>query len=317
MELKYILGAILLLYCVLAIISNIIKNRKAEKEKKKLERKEELNEKISKSTEKNIELSKKKKENKQQQHYENVEIVYKFLNQFIIIKRDDNRYSAITYNTENITLYENKDILKIEREKLNTYNWFSKEEYEKYKSIFEEKFKKDSHKIISFLKEKNITKFYHFTDRRNLENIKKMGGLYSWDYLLKSESKNSVIFGSNELSRNLDKRYNLQNYVRLSFCKEHPMMYVAMNDDRIEDPVILEIDIAVAIFKNTLFSDRNAVDTYHNRGGDIENLNKIRFDVFKRSYFDLDDMEKKYYQAEVLVEKFIPLKCITNFNDVI
>ena len=30
------------------------------------------------------------------------------------------------------------------------------------------------------LEQNNITKLYHFTDRDNLENIIKNGGLYSW-----------------------------------------------------------------------------------------------------------------------------------------
>ena len=36
------------------------------------------------------------------------------------------------------------------------------------------------------------------------------------------------------------------------------MMYVAMNEDRISNPVILEIDPEVIYDKDTMFADRNA-----------------------------------------------------------
>ena len=64
---------------------------------------------------------------------------------------------------------------------------------------------------------------YHFTDEKNLESIKTLGGLYSWRYM---ENNNYPIPmpGGNKLSRDLDTRFqDWSDYVRLSFCQNHPM----------------------------------------------------------------------------------------------
>ena len=106
--------------------------------------------------------------------------------------------------------------------------------------------------LIDFHK---IKKLYHFTDRENLKSIIDNGGLYSW---ADCEAKGIKISkpGGGDLSKSLDRRDNLQNYVRVSFTAEHPMMYVAMNDGRITNPVVLEIDPEVIYDANTIFADR-------------------------------------------------------------
>ena len=93
--------------------------------------------------------------------------------------------------------------------------------------------RKDYSKFKEILDKYHINKFYHFTDRSNIESILKNGGLYSWEDCLK---KNIYIPhpGGSELSRNLDRKENLQEYVRISICKRHPMMYYAMTDGRIK-----------------------------------------------------------------------------------
>ena len=162
------------------------------------------------------------------------------------------------------------------------------------------------------LSKHNITKLYHFTDRENIESIVCYGGLYSW---ADCEDKGIKIAkpGGGQLSRDLDRRSNLQYYVRTSFVKEHPMKYVAMNDGRITNPVVLEIDPEVALWSETRYADRNAASNGANVGGGVADLKAIHFDAVKaRTQFDLDDAERPFFQAEVLVKNFIPLKYITN-----
>ena len=90
----------------------------------------------------------------------------------------------------------------------------------------------------TILDQHKITKLYHFTDRDNLESIIKNGGLYSW---MDCDRKGIHIAkpGGGELSRSLDRKDNLQDFVRVSFTTQHPMMYVAMKEGRISNPVIL------------------------------------------------------------------------------
>lgn len=65
--------------------------------------------------------------------------------------------------------------------------------------------RKDYSKFKEILDKYHINKFYHFTDRSNIESILKNGGLYSWEDCLK---KNIYIPhpGGSELSRNLDRK---------------------------------------------------------------------------------------------------------------
>lgn len=166
------------------------------------------------------------------------------------------------------------------------------------------------------LKDNRITKLYHFTDFDNLESIIKHGGLYSW---ADCEEKGIKIAkpGGGDLSRSLDKKGRLERYVRLGFTGDHPMKYVAMEDGRISNPVVLEIDLEAALWDDTLYADRNATRNGANVGGTVDDLKAIRFGLFNRMmrYYDMTEEAKMHYQAEVLVKNFIPLKYITNISN--
>lgn len=176
-----------------------------------------------------------------------------------------------------------------------------------YKNNYDE-FKK-------LIEQHHITTLYHFTDRENLESIIKNGGLYSW---ADCEQKGISISkpGGSMSSRDLDRRDNLQNFVRVSFVKEHPMMYVAMNDGRISNPVVLEIDPEVIYWQDSLYADRNATKNGAHVGSSIDDFSQLHFNSFKaKKHFDLDADEQKFYQAEVLVKNHIPLQFIKNIGN--
>lgn len=170
-------------------------------------------------------------------------------------------------------------------------------------------------KFKAILDKYNIDKLYHFTDRENLDSIIENGGLYSWG---DCDAKGILIKrpGGSSLSRNLDISKNLQSYVRVSFTREHPMMYEAMKGNRIANPVILEIDPAVLSQPTTLFSDRNAAKTNAQIGNGFEDFYRIHFStVTKKNHFHLPVDEKPYYQAEILIKNKIPLEAITNIGN--
>ena len=172
--------------------------------------------------------------------------------------------------------------------------------------------------IRNILLQNNIQKLYHFTDRDNLEVIINNGGLYSWK---DCEDRGIVIpkpggGGPGSLSWSLDAKSGLQNYVRVSFTQQHPMMYIAMNEGRISNPVILEIDPDVLYEETTKYSDRNATRNGALIGDDVEAFKRIHFQTVKaRNHFDLDTEEQPFYQAEILVKNFIPLSKILNINN--
>ena len=163
------------------------------------------------------------------------------------------------------------------------------------------------------LKDNRITKLYHFTDFDNLESIIQNGGLYSWADCDEKGIKIAKPGGSSQ-SRSLDQRDRLEHYVRLSFAHDHPMKYVAMNEGRISNPVVLEIDLETALWADSLYADRNATKNGANVGGSLDDLKEVRFGLFNRMmrYFDMTEEAKTHYQAEVLVKNFIPLQYITN-----
>ena len=133
-----------------------------------------------------------------------------------------------------------------------------KSNWQEYKTIL------DQHKIA---------KLYHFTDRDNLESIIKNGGLYSW---MDCERKGIKIAkpGGDQLSRDLDRRDDLQHYVRISFTTQHPMMFVAMRDGRVSNPVILEIDPEVIYWQDSKYANMNATRNGANRGNTLEDFRK-------------------------------------------
>ena len=178
------------------------------------------------------------------------------------------------------------------------------------------KFKPNQNSYIDVLLDNGVKKLYHFTDRSNLDSIRKQGGLYSWDYMYRNKIPISRQ-GGDQLSKMLDTRRGLQNYVRLSVCNNHPMMFHAKKEKRLIEPVILEIDPAVVTWYQTLFADRNANSNEHLRGTSLEALKRIHFEsCLKPNPFELDDNEKPFYQAEILVWEFVPSKYILNLNKI-
>jgi len=202
-------------------------------------------------------------------------------------KKDTKDYITETNKTEKIVVNKNYN-----RDRKLPYKLF-------YKSI------------PPYLNFKSIHKFYHFTDVKNLKSIIQQGGLYSW-YGLESRQINSFL-SSNQLSRELDTRYNLQDYIRLSFGSYHPMSSRLIHQEG-KKLVWLEISLEVACFEETLFSDINATDNNVKIGNSLDFLKTIDLDVFKYQYRDLDYNAKKKYQAEILVKKFLPIKYITNID---
>ncbi|HFU76383.1 MAG TPA: DUF4433 domain-containing protein [Arcobacter sp.] len=165
--------------------------------------------------------------------------------------------------------------------------------------------------IPIFLKSKDIDGFYHFTDVENLKSIIDNGGLYSWYGLEKKGISTSL--SSDDLSRQLDAQKNLENYIRLSFADYHPMSTKA--EKKYGKKLIwLEIDLDVALWENTLFTDINATDNNVKVGSNFDFLKTLDFDIFKQKYSNLDSLEKKKYQAEIMVKDFLPIKYIKNMD---
>lgn len=192
------------------------------------------------------------------------------------------------------------------------------EKENKLKALLTKKFNwRDFQKI---LQQNGIAGFYHFTDRSNLKSIKDNGGLFSWYYCDLNRIEIPMPGGSLG-SRQNDTINGKKDFVRVAFNKEHPMLFIAQRDGRISRPVWLDIDIEVAYFEHTEFSDKNAAafSSYTPIiGKETQHLSNIRFDILKKAervkHYNLLDNEKPYNQAEVLVKTWIPIEYIKNIE---
>lgn len=131
---------------------------------------------------------------------------------------------------------------------------------------------------------------YHFTDHRNLVSIRRLG-LLSWHRL--SDRGIVHIPASNDLSRQLDSRHGLEDYVRLCLTNYHPMATAAVAQGRVDQIAWLRVDHVVVRF-DPLFADRNAT-----ANGAIINRDPT-------TAYDSTDP-----QAEVLIPGFIAVRWIT------
>ena len=177
---------------------------------------------------------------------------------------------------------------------------------------FEVEFKSNTEQILRLLQDKNIRYLYHFTSADNISSIKINKGLYSWDYMDR-HGITIPVAGGDSMSRSLDMKYNLQDYVRLSFCQDHPMAYrLRMAGEKI---VLLMIDIRAAAFVGTQYSDMNAADSRHHHGPSMSDLERVDFNAVKRTYVSSSDPDFKTHQAEVMVKTHIPSEYILNLDD--
>ncbi|WP_321425989.1 DarT ssDNA thymidine ADP-ribosyltransferase family protein [uncultured Bacteroides sp.] len=171
-------------------------------------------------------------------------------------------------------------------------------------------FKNDFHDIYSILNVNGIARLYHFTDKANVDSIRK-NGILSNENLEKKGIRAKYASGND--SRCIDKEMGLGNFLRLSFAKCHPMMYTSMTAYGL-NPAIIEINPFVALMPDVFFSDRNALHNGANIGQHASDLREVKFSIIKSGvpYYNMSINDKMYYQAEILVRNRIGPELITD-----
>ena len=161
-----------------------------------------------------------------------------------------------------------------------------------------------------------IRYFYHFTSEANKDSIERLGGLYSWAEM-ERQGHSIPCQGGGDLSRALDRRFGLQDYVRLSFCKDHPMAFRLHKEGY--KLILLKFDalamIEAGLLDNAIFSDMNATDNNHQKDWGIEGLHLIDFKATQRSYVARTDPDFKHHQAEIMIPKCVPYSYILNVEN--
>lgn len=172
--------------------------------------------------------------------------------------------------------------------------------------------KVDEKQIRQLLSDNGITHFYHFTERENIESIKRNGGICSLQYCLLNAIEVSTK-GDMTLLRDTDASFYLEDYARLSFCDRHPL--IKKRQEAGADLVLLKVKLDVAWRYDTLFSDRDAASKYHHHGSTIEDLKKVRMGAIRKSNLEEWDPDYEFNQAEVMVKSIIPLEYIENIDN--
>ena len=158
--------------------------------------------------------------------------------------------------------------------------------------------------IIKYLNSKGINSFWHFTDKSNLESIKKYG-IQSLKNIKEKQIKVNR-FGANTLSHDLDMHLGLDSYVHLAFLNDHPMYHIAKKDRRIQVPIWLEIDINILFSKDCCFCPTVA-NKNNARPYSFDRIMELDFDKMNHNDFNI---RKEARKAEILVKDNIEIKFI-------
>lgn len=231
---------------------------------------------------------------------------------FIKINEEAEEIGSKEYEAKNRELLQQKELIDLERHQIQKIRLEKKRELSNFLTL-----KYDWVDFKGYLEQNNIKELYHFTDKANIKSIVKEGGLYSWDYCDKSQIHINYP-GGNSSSRSLDKLKKSEDFVRLSIANDHPMKYIALREQRIHNPITLKIKPEVCYFEETKFSTMNANSSNTEIGNTLNDLKNINLDITRvPSYLDLSIEQKPFFQAEILVKRWIPIDYITNLSDII
>ena len=153
---------------------------------------------------------------------------------------------------------------------------------------------------------------YHFTDRANLSSIAKYG-ILSKQYATENKIEIAVL-GGNEWSREADALKGLEDYVNLCFTSNHPMCYLAREDDRIPNPHYLSINPDVLKTEGVKIT----LDVANKAGIELldveDGLERLDREVlYTRTDWADADIQERLQNAEkyeILVPKIVPIELI-------
>ena len=180
------------------------------------------------------------------------------------------------------------------------------------KDHYSPSYKSCRNEIIQYLIDNGIKCLYHFTDRDRLNSIIRHGGLLSSKRCL-DEAVVMPVRKDMAASRDIDAEFGLEDYARLSFCRDLPKI-----DERKKagaELVLLKISLEVATFEDTEFADMEATSPMMKHGSTFEDLRKINLSVTNCENSSLSKIEYLQKQAEILVKEIIPLKYILNIEN--
>jgi hypothetical protein len=157
--------------------------------------------------------------------------------------------------------------------------------------------------------------FYHFTDKKNLDSIRKHGLLCTAELRRQGLFK-EVIPGGDANSQTSDRETGTDKYVCLCFTSNHPMCHIATKENRISDPVYLRIDPSIIAVDGVMITNAPSNQKGVERVSANKGLDELDLDVIY-TWMKWADPEirarlsvaEKY---EILVPKAVVLKYIVH-----
>lgn len=172
--------------------------------------------------------------------------------------------------------------------------------------------------MLTTIQKYNIRYFWHFTDRSNLCLIQETGGILS---IAEISRRNLYIPapGGNQWSHDADRYKGLDDYVHLALIDDHPMLFIAKQEERIKDPVWLQIKSSIALSPGVLFtsdvSNKSGIVPMHS----AQAAKAIDFEVLftKTNWKDADIKSRRKFalKSEILIPKIIPYSEIISIKN--
>lgn len=158
---------------------------------------------------------------------------------------------------------------------------------------------------------------YHFTDRRNIDGMRKRGGLYSFQELGNSRV-NEIFCGGNDWSHDADRMNGVDDYVHLCFIRNHPMEYLARQEGRIQETYWIFVHRDVLHLDGVRFtndvSNKAGVTLLTNEQAVQELDHEAIFTFIDFSVANNQQRKQDAEKYEILIPKHIPLKYLMNIN---
>ena len=295
----------------------ILEEQKRLLEEQKREREEEQKRKREEEQKRRIALAEAERKRKEEEerkrldelNNETIIVVYESINDvgkpIAIVKRSDNTYTSVERPE---TRFEISEKIRIEKEKINKWNWYDETEYQRQLLI---KRQADLIRQQEVEKQKNqnqhLDKFridylYHMTHRDNLQNILQ-NGLKSHNQA-RANNLTKVDIADNQVNDRRSRRepiYNrsIHDYVPLYFNPKNPMLFRRNNIQN--DIVILAIDRKILYQENIVFTDGNAAANATSFYKNPEELNRLNWNCISAEYWNDIEDGKRIRCSEVLV----------------
>lgn len=159
--------------------------------------------------------------------------------------------------------------------------------------------------------------FFHFTDRRNLDSIRKHGLLSTRQ--LEKRKIAVPAFGGNKWSLDADRAKGMDEFVHLCFMQGHPMVKHAIDEGRLGEVVYLSIRPEVIKIAGAMITTDVANMSGIKPRPAVEVVGDLDLEVIytRTNWKDpaINARLQKAHRCELLLPETIPLDLITNLGN--